>query len=80
MLTLANDQLDAQILCVTGLVLYLSVKFLEQLLWKIVIFSYCLYCFHSFVLFCFFFLTGSSGRECILVMWNLKAVIFSSIG
>jgi hypothetical protein len=31
-------------LCVTGLVLYLSVRFLEQLLWKIVIFSSCLYC------------------------------------
>jgi len=30
--------------CVTGLVLYLSVRFLEQLLWKIAIFSSCLYC------------------------------------
>jgi len=26
---------------VTGFVLYLSVEFLKQLLWKIIIFSYC---------------------------------------
>jgi hypothetical protein len=39
-------------LCVTGLVLYLSVKFLDQLLWKIVIFSSCLYCCQFFFVFC----------------------------
>ena len=35
---------------VTAFVLYLSVKFLKQL-WKIIIFSYCLYCFPFFLLF-----------------------------
>jgi hypothetical protein len=38
-------------LCVTGLVLYLSVKFVEQLLWRICIFSYFCIVFHSL---CFF--------------------------
>jgi hypothetical protein len=38
-------------LCVTGLVMYLSLKFLEQLLGQIVIFSYCLYCFPFFLFF-----------------------------
>jgi hypothetical protein len=47
---------------VIGFVLYLSVKFLKQLLWKIIVFGLCFYCFP------FFFLFGSSGRECIVVM------------
>jgi len=35
----------------TGFVLYLSVEFLKPLLWKIIIFRYCLYCFPFFLFF-----------------------------
>jgi hypothetical protein len=34
-----------------GFFLYLSIEFLKQLLWHIVVFRYCLYCFLFFMFF-----------------------------
>jgi len=52
---------------VTGFVLYLSVKFLKQLLWKIIVFSHCFYCFPFFV-FCLGPVVQNAFKLCDIYM------------